>query len=275
MASSLILQVRGIESAKHKIVRAAIHLLEIDGYLREALGKTDAYEIIKDANGEEKVNFRIGPPRDVLVIVGEVVYQLRSALNHLAFNLVESNPTKISLPKNWDRACQFPLMLDVPTHGNPPVQYPLPVPKKVFEDKLPGISDAAYAFIEAVQPYHTGPGIHNVLRIVGELSNIDKHRHLHVILPRVAVHQEIVYSNGMIGVSTVGGLQHGAKIPIPDDIPFNAGKYIKRSFTPYVTFNETIGSGPDTLEAQNVLQVCVEQIETVIIPTFERFLQHP
>jgi hypothetical protein len=68
--------ISGFESAKLKVARAAVHLDEINHLVREATKRTDAYEIIKDANGKDAVNFLIGPPRDVLVIVGEVIYQL-------------------------------------------------------------------------------------------------------------------------------------------------------------------------------------------------------
>jgi hypothetical protein len=166
-------------------------------------------------------------------------------------------------------------MLDIPTYGNPPVPYALPVPYKVFEKTMPCISKAAYAFIEDMQPYHTGPGTHNVLRIIAELANIDKHKHLHVILPKVAVHHEVTYSDGVRDISTVGGLKHGAQVPLPDEISDNPPVNIRRSFSAYITFDETIGAGPDTLESQNVLEVCLDQIETVIIPTFDQLLHNP
>jgi integrase len=160
--------VSGLESAKLKIARAAVHLGEINHLIAEAA--RNAYEIVKNDAGEEAVRFLVGSPRDVLVIVGEIVYQLRSALDHLAFNLVQSNPTGIPLPKNWERDCTFPLLLSIPTQGSPPVSYSLPVPYEVFEESLPNISKAAYEFIESVQPYRTGPGVHNVLRIIAQLS---------------------------------------------------------------------------------------------------------
>jgi hypothetical protein len=37
-----------------------------------------------------------------------------------------------------------------------------------------------------------------------------------------------------------------------------------------MTFDEeTVGSGPDTLESQNLLEGCVEQLKRVVVPGFE------
>lgn len=265
--------VSGIESAKLKLARIAIHLNEINQLIRALVKDRYTYEIEVDSDGKVKLKFLVGAPADIQVIVGEVVYQFKSALDHLAFQLVSSNPGGIKLPKDWERDCQFPLCLNIPTHGNPAIPYPIPVPYEFFEKKLPGISKAAYAFIESVQPYHSGPGIHNILCIVGKLANIDKHRHLHVLLPRVAVHYDVVYSNGFMGSATTGGLKHGAEIPLFDEIDGNPTVQMNRSFTPYITFDETIGIGPDTLETENFLEVCLQQFETVIIPTFEKLIQ--
>jgi hypothetical protein len=275
VAPMLDLRVSGLESAQLKLARVAVHLHEIRYLISEATRKANTYKIIKDSNGKDTVQFLVPPPRDISVIIGEIVYQFKSALDHLAFELVQSNPAKIILPKNWVRDCQFPLCLNIPTHGNPPIVYDLPVPIEFFEPKLPGISKAAYAFIESVQPYNRGAGIHNVLRIVAKLANIDKHHHLHIMVPRVAVHHHVTYSNGFTGASTVGGLKHGAEVPLFTEIEGNPTVNMDRTFSPYVTFDaETIGQGPDTLESQNVLEVILRQFKSVIIPTFAQLLEN-
>jgi hypothetical protein len=269
----MALPINGIASAKLKLVRIAKHLNEINSIIGELAKSTDTYEIIKDTNGKDTVHFLVDAPTDIQIIAGEIIYQFRSALDHLAFQLVESNPKRIKLPKGWERDCQFPILLTVPTCGKPPIEYPVPVPYGFFENKLPGISMAAYAFIESAQPYHSGKGVHNILRIIGKLSNIDKHRHLYVLLPRISVQDDVTYSDGMRGTSILGGLKHGAEIPLPDEFPGQSPMNMKRSFTPYITFDKTIGEGPDTVETENLLEVCLEQFKTVIIPAFEKLIQ--
>jgi hypothetical protein len=111
-------RVSGIESAKLKLARVAVHLNEIRHLISEFTKERHTCEIVKDANGKDTVNFLVGPPRDVLVIAGEIVYQFKSTLDHLAFELVQSNPGRKPLPTRWERDCNFPLMLEVPTFGN-------------------------------------------------------------------------------------------------------------------------------------------------------------
>ena len=265
-----------VEFAKLKLARIAKHLDEIDGIIRELVNIPNTYEILRNGDGKETIHFLIDAPTSIQIVAGEIVYQFKSILDQLAFALVQSNPRGIKLPKDWERNCQFPLLLSIPTCGNPPLQYPVPVPQAFFENTLPGISEAAYAFIESAQPYHWGPGIagvHNILRVIGLLSNIDKHRHPYVLLPRAAVHYDFVYSSGYLGRSTDGGLKHGAEIPLPDEIPGDPAVNVKRSFTPYVTFDETIGEGPDTLGPDNLFQAYLEQYESVIIPEFDKLIQ--
>src|SRR5690242_19425299 len=89
-----LVRVTAIDSANLKMARVGLHLNEIRRFISECTKKADTYEIIKDADGRETVNFRVGPPREVLVIIGEIVYQFKSALDHLTFQLVLSNFTK-------------------------------------------------------------------------------------------------------------------------------------------------------------------------------------
>jgi hypothetical protein len=262
-----------VDFAKLKLARVSVHLREINGVLRGLVEAKDTYEILRDANGKETLHFLVDAPSDLHIISGEIVYQFKSALDHLAFALVQSNPRGVKLLKGWERTCQFPLHLTVPTYGSPPLKYPVPVPYQCFEKKLPGISDAAYAFIESVQPYHRGPGVHNILRIIEKLANVDKHKHPYALLPTLSLREDSTHSNGITGMSVRGGFKHGAEIPLPNDFPGEPPVHTKRSFTPYITFDKTIGEGPDTLGAEDVLQVCLEQFETVIIPAFDRLIQ--
>jgi hypothetical protein len=48
---------------------------------------------------------------------------------------------------------------------------------------------------------------------------------------------------------------------------------MQRSFTPYITFDETVGDGPSTLTTESLLETCLKEFETVIIPTFEKLIQ--
>jgi hypothetical protein len=259
----------GLESANLKVARATEQLGTISRIITDATSRPNSHEIVEDANGKKAIKFLIEPPPEVAILVGEIVYQLRSALDHLAFELVQLNSTKITLPKNWEKRCEFPLWFTKRRRAGQPLTY------NCFSDVLPGISKDAVKFIEGVQPYHSGAGAHNALRLVALLSNIDKHRHLNVILPKAAQYHHLVLSGGRGYSFGRGGLMDGAEIDKP---PVKADDIldVKTNFMPYLTFDEpTVGSGTATLEVEKVLEVCLEQVKTVIVPAFTRLLRSP
>jgi hypothetical protein len=121
--------ISGLDSASVKIVRAAEHIDAIRRVINSLASTANSYEIVKDADGKEKFRFLIQPPPQIAVLAGEVVYQLRSALDHLVFDLVKRNQSGITLPANWDARCDFPLWLRIPDdqiksgHTTPPLPY--------------------------------------------------------------------------------------------------------------------------------------------------------
>ena len=49
------------------------------------------------------------PPREIAILAGEMVYLMRSALDHLVFELVGLNASK--LPADWFKRCEFPFYM--------------------------------------------------------------------------------------------------------------------------------------------------------------------
>ncbi len=99
--------ISGLDSASVKTVRAAENLEAIRRVIN-SLASANSYEIVKDADGKEKIRFLIQPPTPIAVLAGEGVYQLRSALDHLAFDLVKRNQAGITLPANWETRLTCP-----------------------------------------------------------------------------------------------------------------------------------------------------------------------
>ena len=259
--------ISGIDSAAAKVTRAEAHLNSLRSAIRDYAG-TELAKFVPQTDSEEIVDISIEPPPAITIIAGEIVYQLRSALDHLAFDLVQKNSSGINLPKDWFKRCEFPLLVDVPTHGNPPTPYPIPVPYERFERMLPGISAAAFAFIESVQPYHR-LGTANVLRLLAQLWILDKHRYLNVTIPRVAIHWQCQMSDGTVVDTVRGGFRHGAQIDKNALGDLDGVVVVKRQLLPYVTFDEpAVGDGNATLEVENLLEVCLEQVKRIIIPAF-------
>lgn len=269
--------ISGLDSATVKIFRAAEHIDVVREIIHSLAAEANSYEIVKDADGKENIHFLIQPPPKIALFAGEAVYQLRSALDHLAFDLVKRNQTGIVLPANWETRCDFPLWLRIPNdliksgHTNPPLPY------NCFTRSLPGISKTAFAVIEGVQPYRSGvgAGTPNVMKLIANLSNIDRHRYLNVTLPKAAQFHDLTLTEGRSYTYGRGGLKDGAEV---DKSPSKADDIVdvQRRFSAYVTFDEpTVGSGTDTLEVENVLELCLEQVKSAIVPAFIHLLKNP
>ena len=255
--------INAIESATLKLRRATEHLETIKKLVKHA-ATSDSFDFVETSDGNGTLYFRKDPPPEISIICGEVIYQIRSTMDYLAFDLVKLNPSGITLPSEWEKKCCFPLLFKSPK-----------VPAyNCFDHILPGVSRAAFTFIESVQPYHSGAGVHNALRLIAQLSNVDKHRHLNITVPKVAVHIRMELQGEIKYDITRGGLKHTSQVVTDSLIPENASQ-VSQSFSHYVTFDEpTVGDGPATLEVEHVLEVCLEQVSSVIIPSFARLFEN-
>lgn len=262
----------GIDSAKRKISRARDHLRALE--LCAAQYTSDETNLVVDeSDGAKKLRFPNDPPSDIAILAGEVVYQLRSALDHLAFELVKSNSTRAVLPKGWEQACEFPLCLTVPKGGHPTISVTLPLPFNFFKRTLPAITQEAFAVIEQLQPYNGGDGP-TQLGWLGKLANIDKHRHFHVIVAQ-AYQSEHVRSRA-IDSELLHRLQDGAEIKpalhTPEEL--QGAAYVQRGIvSPFVSFDE--GALPLELadiSIDSVLDLCADAIERIVIPKFKEIV---
>jgi hypothetical protein len=115
------------------------------------------------------------------VIIGDIVHNLRSALDHLVWQLTLINgrtpPAVIPRGKagrKW-RDIAFPIKLDpTPTDasGNL-IPWSQTRPRELW-----GVGDNLAAHLESLQPFHSGQDPRNPLWVLNELWNIDKHRHV-------------------------------------------------------------------------------------------------
>jgi hypothetical protein len=97
------------------------------------------------------------PPNIISILIGEVLYQLRSSLDHLIWQLIEANGNTPT-----DRS-EFPIFKDSKKF-------------KAGGAKIRGVSRTAASIIEVLQPFHSGKGVDDPLWILHNLNNIDKHR---------------------------------------------------------------------------------------------------
>jgi hypothetical protein len=268
--------VSGIKSAKAKLVRAAKHLHAIKRRIAAYAG-TKPHKIVKKAKGKKKLNVPKPPPTEISLLAGEMIYQMRSALDCLVFDLVKRNPNVSAIAPDWEDNCQFPMRVRLPKEV-------LPLSKSAFSRDLPGIADAPFAFIESVQPYYGFGAVNNSLRFLRYLSNIDKHRHLNLLRPRIRQHQSVRYPGGLSGSGHMI-LDRGAEIyPAPPMRPLRGlisaepekPVYVKRHYRAVVAFNERRYLGEaTTLPVDYLLELILHQIKTVIVPAFEKILEKP
>jgi len=266
----------GVRSAKTKLIRAAKHIKALQRSIAK-YAASHPYKITKSkSKGTERLTIPKSPPAEISVIAGEVLYQIRSALDHLAFNLVQRNPGGITLPKNWFKRVEFPLYLEAPKESSSPsIPNSLPVPQKAFDRMLPGISKEAFAFIERAQPYYGKGEPNSALGYLAELSNIDKHRYLNVIGSRVRGRQTIRYKNGFVS-SSIQALDRNTELSLDTGMDESDHPvYVYRRFRAFVTFQERgiFIHDATTLPADYLLGFILEQIKTFVVPELVKFIE--
>ena len=159
------------DSAKLKLGRAEEHIKTLETNVGEFF-KTKPYRLdteIKSDPGEFIIQARLedAPPKHLGLLIGDALHNLRSALDHIAFDLA-GRPTN----ENVAREIEFPIFTDRSV-------YQTQSPKR-----LVGIAEGAKTIIEGLQPYNRprldGAGLPYPLAVLYELSNRDKHRELYI-----------------------------------------------------------------------------------------------
>lgn len=169
-------------SFRLKLARALHHLQEIDDQVegwRDACLNT----LREEPDPEEPGYFcawidASDIDEQVLSLrIGDCLHCLRSALDHLAFELA----TAFTVPMTDDieKDSAFPILSDVDRLGNFSVGSHKW--RSAQSTAVRGIDPSAQAEIERLQPYQRGKAYDtDPLWILGALNNIDKHRALHV-----------------------------------------------------------------------------------------------
>jgi hypothetical protein len=145
-----------------KIDRAKKHLSELDAEVASIRGQrqTVVEKVEHDMGMHRFVDLDIGP-FNVLATAGDVVQNLRSALDHLAYQLAKVGNPEIE-PSHY---LSFPVCRSAEIY------------EKTKDQKLAGVRKEAIAAIDALKPYKGG---NEKLWALHNLNNTDKHR---LILP--------------------------------------------------------------------------------------------
>jgi hypothetical protein len=191
-----------------------------------------------------KVHFPKPDPKTSTVI-GDCLHNLRSALDHTVYQLVQANGGE-----------------PTPDH-----MFPIAISAQAFEKsarkRLRGISPAARAAIEAMQPYHFGPAANaDPLAVLAALSNIDKHRTLALT---TVIARDVDVDLGGVRVLVVGsGMVDGAEL-FRDDRLADAMNATARG-SMFIVFDGGPAAGRDVLM---VLSEMLECVTTRVMPAIE------
>lgn len=159
-----------LEDARAKVDRAGEHIDELKAEVRR-FGDSRPYRVTGDPdlnNGEYVLRIKPEePPKRISILIGDVLGNLRPALNYLVGALAVLNDGKIK------QSHQFPIC-DKPAFFK----------RELTKGRLAGLAPDHVALIEKLQPYARRK--ENVwLRSLREYSNPDKHRHLNVVLTHI------------------------------------------------------------------------------------------
>ena len=192
-------QVASLKGPRLKLDRAKSHL----GDLVEAIKRfyeTDPYdEVIKDNPETQRREFRVTRadplPDELALISGDVIHNLRSALDHLAWQLIVANGGK----------------------PNQNTAFPIWGSESKFKSSRPGYakgaSKQALDLLYGLQPYKGG---NDALWRIHQLDIVDKHRLLLTVAMR---HESLILDFGPLLESSNFpsipiGINPAAKVPI-------------------------------------------------------------
>jgi len=202
------------------------------------------------------------PPLYLGLILGEVVHDLRSALDQLAWQLaVQHTDPSVLVSRSVTTAIQFPITRSEEDFRN--------------HRGIKYISPEAVALIENRQPYHNiGGPLVNPLAVVQELSNTDKHQVLRPSLGQIRTDDLVFLSSVPIDLQEVEPLLPDSAVFAGDDIPIlriPAPEGARLVFEPppvRVHFVTEATGQPMLIRPDQVHELCLKIAE--VINSFER-----
>jgi hypothetical protein len=202
-----------------KVDRTEQHLDTLKGEIERFL-KTKPYGIRADYQERDREVFVFTTVREPCpemwgVVVGEIAHNLRSALDHLLWEMVVLNTG--SAPPGEES--QFPIFRTKPGYDNGAGR------------RIRGVSPEAAALIESLQPFATREDASSPLWHLRHISNFDKHRTLHLTGATFKAGQLFLppllpgFAYVELGNRTKGIFEHGTilfrgKLSGPDGFPF-------------------------------------------------------
>lgn len=264
-----------LAGVREKILRAAEHLdaftAEVDTYA--ASGPYSIVRAFEDHIPEQSSRpgltwrARIDPPAPTLrlgILAGDVVHNLRSALDHLAWAVVLQNGGE---PSESYPATSFPILPNpLPSAGSSPKTL-------TFRAKSGAASAAAETILEMLQPYNSGQDLRtHPLWLLNQLWNIDKHRTLNVMtidLGRIVMR----FPDGRTAHATRRDVDDGTMVIwlLSEHPDFDADTQAQAEFSPSIAFRDAPGLGLDPfVPAPDLLAQLLRFTRDVVVQRFAK-----
>jgi hypothetical protein len=240
-----------LEAIFDRITRAQEHLDAIKGELLSYY-KTDlctARGQYKPDNNGGKVDLSTPPLKGrPNTLIGEFLHDLRSSLDHLAWQLVSRNGGTAHPEKT-----NFPIMRIAPTTDRPG--------KQALPNIPGGVSMAARKLIDEAQPYKLGDlYAYHSLWVLHQLWNIDKHRYVIAKGGNLKLTFPGDPPRFTFGVRLGGATEHGANLVVaPDDPAMDVDAYIAVQVTLHEPEN-----GIESRPLVKVLESVHQQVFTLV-----------
>ena len=153
-------------SHRLRFARAVTHLettvYEVSGWIQGTTAlPTESFD---DATGVHVVSFELPTPipeHTLGPLIGDVLHNFRSALDHLVYELAVSHTG--ALPQRVEGSTEFPIFVEEPR-------------AEAWERRVGAVAPEARVAIERMQPYQPRSYPVHALAALYGLSNIDKHR---------------------------------------------------------------------------------------------------
>ena len=166
-----------------KINWANFHIQQLDRAIQNWFkdGGKFTHEIIPNPEEQNTVLLRVSadiiPTSPLSLVIGDIIQNIRSSLDHAVYQLGESSEHE-DFAKNSHRS-QFPIFGNVSNRGDKIVGADK-FQENGINDTIKYLSPSAQDIIESVQPFKDGDKFsEHPLWLLNKLSNLDKHRCLH------------------------------------------------------------------------------------------------
>jgi len=252
-----------LEGVKLKVARTAEHL---DALGAEASAYLDSspYEVVGKSQADDDTllvcKVHRHPPLRLGVLLGDFLHNLRSSLDHLAWQLVLADGGTPG------RKTAFPILLK---KGSKPLKI------------AGGVSAKAADLVECLQPYNnmSGSPREHPLFILSRLNIIDKHREFNIVVLNVSdmLQADLLTEDGTEIYMTLQVLSNVGK-----DKPITDGAVIGKS--PFPGRRQRIGvesalglqemkeAGPfESLSVGTIAEQLLDYVRDVVMPEFEQF----